>query len=691
MSEPRHNPERGAGTPDTSVSQEVLSLVIQNISEIVALIDSEGTIRFINPQVERVLGLRPSDLIGRNAFNVVHPEDVQRAALEFADTLQKNGERVPSVLRFQDSSGAWIPLEIIANNQLHDPDIRGILFSARDIRYRNEVEEAIHRANTDVEKRIEERTIEIARTNAALRLENQSRRHAEAQLQETVSLLNATFESTADGLLVISTEGKITSCNQKFLEMWHINPEAITSGDDEPLLFSVTDKVQNSADFLNKVRELYSQPRATSFDVVTLRDGRIFERYSQPQLIAERVVGRVWSFRDVTQGRQLENELRQSQKMEAVGRLAGGVAHDFNNILMLISGYAAQLVDHSNLSADDRGLCEQILTATKRAAAVTRQLLAFSRKHLVAPSATDLNVIVVDMERMLRRLLSDSVRLEISLSDRSLPVYVDVSQIEMVLMNLAINAQDAMPDGGVLTIGTRDIRSAPKDSEDIQNNHAVLEVKDTGRGMTPEIQAHIFEPFFTTKDVNKGTGLGLSTVYGIIQRAGGHIKVESQPGVGTSFQVYIPQTTVAPPALPAAPEQLPPARGTETILLAEDESGIRAMTRVYLEGLGYRVLEAADGLEGISISQEYRGNIDLIVSDISMPEMRGDAMVEAIRSARPMVKALYMSGFADQRASELGAAILHKPFAFPDLGRRVRSVLDSTGEEKGNKADSVAD
>ncbi|MGZ4866743.1 MAG: PAS domain S-box protein, partial [Candidatus Angelobacter sp.] len=652
--------------------------LIHNISDIVALVDAEGILRFINPRLETVLGYRAADMLGRDMFDFIHPEDFRRASLEYSQIIQKEGESVPSVLRIRDATGAWIPLEVIGNNQLKDPEIRGVIVTARDVRYREEVEEAIRSANVDVTERAEDRTTELARRNAALRIENQARLQTEKQLQQAISLLNATLDATADGILVVSTEGKISSCNGRFLEMWGVDCGSAIGQRDEELLGLALPQLQNSAQFLSKVKELYSSPEATSFDVLLLKDGRIFERYSQPQCIGERVVGRVWSFRDVTQSRHLEQELRQSQKMEAVGRLAGGVAHDFNNLLMLISGYLSQLASDSALAPGHRGVIEQLLATTKRGAALTRQLLAFSRKDQTAPIVADLNAIVLNMEGLLRRLLFDSIHLNISLSSDPLYVFLDVNQVELAIMNLAVNAQDAMPSGGTLSISTLNeaLTVTEPGGETSVTDYAVLEVTDTGHGMTPDIQSHIFEPFFTTKELGKGTGLGLATVYGIVQRAEGQIKISSRPNQGTSFRVYLRQSAVAPGTKNAAPEKLPAPRGHETILLAEDEAGIRAMTRAYLEGLGYRVLEAANGTEAVALSKEYRGAIDLVLTDVMMPGVRGDAVVKAIRQDRPEIQAIFISGFAEGTSIDRSLEILEKPFEFPDLAHRIRALLD---------------
>jgi PAS domain S-box-containing protein len=681
---------RVAAVMQASSCHKWFRTLIHNISDIVALIDAEGLLRFVNPRMETVLGYRSGDVLGHNIFDFIHPEDVPRATLEYSETLQRQGEGAPSVLRLRDSSGVWVPFEIIANNQLNDPEIQGVIFTARDVRYREEVEEAIRSANVDVEERAENRTTELAKRNANLRIENQARIHTEKQFQQAISLLNATLDATADGILVVSTEGKISSCNRRFLEMWGIDCMSAVGHRDEDLLARALPQLQNSAEFLAKVKELYSSPEAISFDVLHLKDGRTFERYSQPQLIGDRVVGRVWSFRDVTQARHLEQELRQSQKMEAVGRLAGGVAHDFNNLLMLTSGYLSQLANDSALSADHKSVVEQLLATTKRGAALTRQLLAFSRKDQTVPVVADLNAIVLNMERLLRRLLSDSIHLEISLFADPLYVFLDVNQVELAIMNLAVNAQDAMPSGGKLSISTwsEGLAVTEPSGKTSVNDYAVLEVTDTGHGMTLDTQAHIFEPFFTTKEPGKGTGLGLATVYGIVQRAEGQIKISSQLDQGTSFRVYLRQTVVAPGTKNVAPEKLAVPGGHETILLAEDEAGIRAMTRTYLEGLGYRVLEAANGTEAITLSKEYRGSIDLVLTDVMMPGVRGDAVVKAIRQDRPGVQAILISGFAEGTKIDRSLEILEKPFEFPDLARRIRTLLNLG---RAGSSDSAAD
>jgi two-component system, cell cycle sensor histidine kinase and response regulator CckA len=665
--------------------------IVENAPEILALLGPSGIIQYVSPQTEKLLGHRPADVEGRNIFEFIHPEDAPRAAQEYSDTIQHAGERAPSVLRLRDRNGDWLPFEIVASNCLENPAIGAVIFAARDLRFRKEIVAAIHRSNADIEAEAAKRTTELARINAELRIENQARRQAEDRLQQTVSVLNATLDSTADGLLVVSNDGKVTSCNRKFIEMWRLSCGASVGRADDSIIAEVLDQLQSPNEFVQRVRELYSDPAATSYDVLHFKDGRIFERYSQPQRVNGNIIGRVWSFRDVTRARNLELDLRQSQKMEAVGRLAGGIAHDFNNVLMLISGYASQLKE--NPSPEERdAIGGQILAATRRAASVTKQLLAFSRKQPEAPAVADLNLVVLNLERMLERLLSDQIQLQVSVAPDPQPIFADVSQMEMMIMNLAVNAQDAMPEGGRLSIATstHDIPVA-QDGGETTRTFAVLEVSDTGYGMTPDVQARIFEPFFTTKQLGRGTGLGLSTVLGIAERAGGRVEVQSELNRGTTFRVYLPQVQGATATAFVPSALLPPGGGTETILLAEDESGIRAMTRAYLESLGYSVLEAADGSEAVARAIEYGGPIHLVLTDLLMPGLRGDAVVKAIRAYRPGIKALFMSGYAEPGLSETADNILYKPFEFPELGRRLRQALDARPTDTKRPLDPAAD
>jgi CheY-like chemotaxis protein len=303
------------------------------------------------------------------------------------------------------------------------------------------------------------------------------------------------------------------------------------------------------------------------------------------------------------------------------------------------------------------------------------------------PEVVDLNRVVAGMQKMLQRLVSGRIQLVLNLFGEPLPVYVDPSQIELMIMNLAINARDAMPDGGVLTLSTSHevVSGDDKASADqARVDYVLLQVADTGYGMSDDIKRHIFEPFFTTKEVGKGTGLGLSTVYGIVEQAEGYINVESQPNAGSIFHIFLPRSkqTVSERA---KVQDLPPETGHETILLVEDETGIRTMTRMYLESLGYKVLEASNGREAFQISRQHQGVIDLLLTDIVMPGMRGDELVRKIREERPALAVIFISGYPDLQGMDASITVLEKPFTFPDLGRCVRSVLHEAQKQKERK------
>lgn len=657
-------------------SEKKARLLITGISEVVALLDEKGGIRWVSPQVQRVLGIAPSEVIGSNVFDFLHPQDRERAMAEYAKTTSEPGEAVPSVIRLKNKEGQWIPFEVIANNQLMDPDVKGVIFTGRDLRFRIEAEQAVRRANADFDRQVEQRTLELAKANAALRIENQERRYAQTQLEHSLSLLNATLESTVDGILVISNGGRVSSCNQKFLDMWHIPRIAVAGLRSPDLLASVAPQLEVPEEFLDDLEIMQAKPDTVGFKLLRLKDGRIFERYSQPQRVEGTIMGRVWSFRDVTQARRLEEELRQAQKMEAVGRLAGGVAHEFNNVLMIISGYADQLLKDVNLPENDRVYCERLIEATRRATVLVRQLLAFSRKHPIKPQTVDLNNIVTEISKMLQPLLSARVQLAVTCRDKNLMVYADPSQLELMIMNLVINARDAMPEGGILSLVTS-AETLPEDVvlPDSPKDFVVLEVSDTGVGMPPEIKQRIFEPFFSTKDVGRGTGLGLSMVYGIVEQANGHITVESEPNEGTTFRIYLPLSVHRTVEKPAPVELALPQRGTGTLLLVEDEGGIRMMTRKYLEDMGYTIWEADTGERAFNIFKEHKDEIELVVTDMIMPGMRGDDLVRKIREQRPQMAAIFISGYLDAGTMDQETSILEKPFSFPELGRRVEVAL----------------
>jgi len=386
--------------------------------------------------------------------------------------------------------------------------------------------------------------------------------------------------------------------------------------------------------------------------------------------------------------RATEERLRQAAKMEAVGQLAGGVAHDFNNLLTTVGGHAQLLLKRLPPGDALRRSAEQIAKAADRAAAVTRQLLAFSRKQVLQPRVLSLNGVATETAGLVRQLLGEHVRLATALDDRLPPVLADPTQIGQVLLNLVVNARDAMPDGGTITVTTRAETLAPghvRDGMPIEAGAwAVLAVADTGVGMSADVQSHVFEPFFTTKEAGKGTGLGLSTVYGIVKQSGGYVWVTSAVGAGTTFEVWLPAVPgSAHDALPTPARGVPLAApgGRETVLLAEDEGAVREFVRDVLVDAGYRVLDAADPAAALRAAALHDGPVHLLLTDVVMPGGTGRRLADALRAERPAARVLYMSGYTDHtvfRHARLdeGTPFLQKPFAPDALLAKVREVLD---------------
>jgi signal transduction histidine kinase len=395
---------------------------------------------------------------------------------------------------------------------------------------------------------------------------------------------------------------------------------------------------------------------------------------------------RMRSHMEKSQGeqRQLEERLRQAHKMEAVGRLAGGVAHDFNNLLTIIRGNSDLLIDREGSDNFHRRCVEQIQKAAGRAVSMTRQLLAFSRMQVLQPRVIELNTIVVEMGKMLPRLIGEHIEY-VFLPDSNLAsVKADPGQIEQVILNLAVNARDAMPDGGNLTVKTSNVvmseGEAAKRPPMTPGHYVLLSVTDTGHGMDDATKTHIFEPFFTTKEVGKGTGLGLATVYGVVKQSDGFIWVISSPGKGTTFEIYLPQVSgpVSKPDLEASPTAIP--RGTETILVVEDEAGVRELACQFLRVKGYAVLEAKDGHEALEIAGRYSGTIHLLLSDMVMPKMNGGELAGKLKAIRPNLRVAFMSGYSEFSRGEMGhefphAPVLQKPFSPASLVGIVREAL----------------
>ncbi len=500
---------------------------------------------------------------------------------------------------------------------------------------------------------------------------------------EQLELLEAALEASIDPFLIADAQGTIVWVNEGFVrqngyareEVLGKTPRILKSGLTDPAIYPAMWSTVLSA-------------RVWRGEVINRRKNG--STYVSEVTVAP-VIGRsgevthlVGCLRDLTEQRRLEAQLRQSQKMEAIGQLAGGVAHDFNNLLMAISGYNDLLLADLDESDPLRRHGEEVKKAADRAARLTRQLLAYSRKQVLLPKVINLNALVSDVEKMVRRLIGENIACATGLAPDLGSTKADPGQIEQVIMNLAINARDAMPKGGTLTLETSNVEVdeayALAHADSRPGPHVMLAVSDTGCGMDAETRAHVFEPFFTTKEQGKGTGLGLATVYGIVKQSGGHITLYSEPGHGTSFKIYLPRVDAPAEALPAdRPAEASP-RGTETILLVEDEDLVRGLVREALQSGGYAVLDACDGNEALQVSERHEGPIHLLMTDMVMPGMSGVELAKRLAPLRPQTKVLYMSGYTEHSMLQegvlnSGAAFVQKPVSLIALGQKVREVL----------------
>jgi two-component system, cell cycle sensor histidine kinase and response regulator CckA len=500
--------------------------------------------------------------------------------------------------------------------------------------------------------------------------------------QEALAASEERFRSLAEAsfdAIHITEGGIVREVNQGFLQMFGYSLDEVIG---RPVLDFVAEESRDA------VRQRLTRGIDGRFEAMGQRkDGQklFLEATGKYHEVGGRLE-RVTALRDLTEKRMLEEQFRQAQKMEAVGRLAGGVAHDFNNLLTVITSYASILVRDMSESDPRHDDLEQILKASSDAASLTRQLLAFSRQQVIAPRLVILEDVVLGTRKMLRRLIGEDVELISTLSETPSPVLIDPGQLEQVIMNLAVNARDAMPHGGRLTIET----SATEFDQAYAHTHwpatpgrfAMLAVSDTGVGMDEETRAKVFEPFFTTKELGKGTGLGLATVYGIVKQSGGFIWVYSEPGRGATFKIYLPLTDeVARPSGPHAEPTQPPS-GTETVLLVEDAPGVRAAVRHALEGYGYLVIDAPTPGAALGIVSKRREPIHLLLTDVVMPGMSGRQLAERVIAEWPELRVLYMSGYTNDVAVRHGLlgpglAYLQKPFAPDALAFKVREVLDA--------------
>lgn len=634
-------------------SEEIFRLISENAADMITVADSEERSLYSSSSYQRVLGYSPEELKNSSAFAQIHPEDVARVR-KAAEETRTTGRGNVIEYRMRHKNGSWRVIESTASLIfLPNSSSEKLVIISRDVTERRETIEALRRS--------------------------------EASFRSVV-------EHAPYGICRADRKGKLLEANPALHRMLGYQEPGVLLGESLP-----NDLFLDPQDFLRLSDVIEANEYFHEVEVTWKRlDGsHLAARCSGRRIVeSNQLEGYIELFaQDVTERMILERQLRMAGKMEAIGRLSGGIAHDFNNLLGVIIGYSKlirQRVDsHQTTLAE---FAEEVEKAGQRAAALTRQLLAFSRQQILTPTALDLNALVADMQKMLPRLLGEDVTVEIDLESDLGTVKADRSQLEQVVMNLAVNARDAMPAGGTIRIETAnaviDEAYARHHAGAKPGSHVLLSVSDTGTGMSPETVTHIFEPFFTTKEMGKGTGLGLATVYGIVKQSGGYIWVESEMGAGSSFKIFLP--TVFDQAVPiTVPQNTSAASGHETILLVEDAEPLRKLALRFLENHGYRVIQAQDGEEALRVVKGLTDPIHLMLTDVVMPGINGRVLAEKVLPTHPEMKVLYMSGYTDSFIAghgvlEQGAALIHKPFSEEELLAKAREVLDSRSGAPGH-------
>ena len=625
--------------------EELFHLISENAADMIAVVDMEGRRIFNSVSYQKVLGYSPAELQASSGFEQIHPDDRERVKHAAAEA-RRTGVGKTLEYRLRHKNGSWLVLESTSSViQNADGQPEKLVIVNRDVTERKKADESLRRLETGFRSVVEDAPYGIYRANTAGRF-----------LQVNPALKKMLGYETTEELLDKDLPGEI---------------------------FRYPEEYQRLTELLirtEEIKDLEMEWKRKDSTPITVRcSGRRVNEENGGLAYFEAFA------EDVTEKRILERQLRMAQKMEAIGRLSGGIAHDFNNLLGVIIGYSRVLKRELGASNPLAEHALEIEKAGQRAASLTKQLLAFSRQQVLSPAILNLNTLASDMEKMLPQLLGEDIEVSLVLDPKLGNVKADQSQLEQVIMNLAVNARDAMPDGGKLKIETS---NAELDQAYVRNHpgskigsFVLLAVTDTGTGMDAATLTHIFEPFFTTKELGKGTGLGLATVYGIVKQSNGYIGLESAIGKGTSFQIYLPRyagQAVADELKTDSPDNL---RGSETILLVEDSEPLRKLAKSFLDSRGFRVLSAESGEDALEVAKRFGGPFDLLLTDVVMPGMNGRILAENLLLRQPGIKVLYMSGYTDSFIAghgvlDPGIHLLHKPFIEEVLIRKVREVLD---------------
>lgn len=640
--------ERKQAEESARSSEARLRTVLEGMPVMLNAFDAHGTIILWNRECERVTGYRADEIEDNpRALELLYPENEYRAKM--LAEWKRNGH--------DDNGGTW--------------DITCKDGSSRTISWSN----------------VSDRVPIPGWATWAIGMDVTGQNRAEDELRQSQRVLRVVMDNIPQAIFWKDRDSIYLGGNSvAAANMGFGDPFQIVGMSDLEMPFLAPEE---AAFFISKDHEVMESnlPQYNIVEPFTRSDGKtIWLNTSKIPMHDDQgnVIGILGSYEDITERRKLEEQLCQSQKMEAIGQLAGGVAHDFNNLLTIILGYGELLVDMLAVDSPFQPPAREICHAADRAASLTRQLLAFSRKQILTPVVLDLNVVVANTEKMLQRLIGEDIILTTILDPSISQVKVDPGQIEQVILNLAVNARDAMPNGGKLIVESRNTKLTVEDCaghpEWKPGRYVVLSMRDAGCGMTPEVMDHIFEPFYTTKAQGKGTGLGLATVYGIIRQSEGFLTVSSEVGVGTDFTVYLP-IVESSPDVKTSEDLVTPLAGSETVLLVEDEEALRRFIRRSLEKLGYNVLVAANGREGMSIADAHVDEIDIVVTDVVMPELSGRQLAEYLRARDQNLKVLFMSGYTNDAVLRNGISaeqdsFLQKPFSGKDLAKRLREMLD---------------
>ena len=637
---------------DHNRAEQRFRSLVQSSSDLIITIDAGGVMRYVSPSAERVLGYGAEHLPAQNIFAYVHPPDLDRFRAFFTRILRKPGFSAEEGYRFRRSDGSWADLWVVGTNLLHDSNIQGIVVNCRDVSAQTRAEKARVEAETRYRTLVEQ--LATITYIAKLGLHGEWL-YVSPQIEAILGFSPSEW---------LSEPGLWVS---------RVHP------DDRRLVEETEEATFSGKPFRAEYRMFRRDGK-----VIWVNDTAAVVHDSDGNTLLHGVMV------DVSERKQLETQLRQAQKMQAVGRLAGGIAHDFNNLLTVITGYAHSLLERDHPAEDEvRRSAERIGSAAARAAALTRQLLAFGRRQMLEPRVLNLNSVIAEMDKIMRRLVTENIEIVTKLGASLGSVKADPAQIEQVILNLVINARDAMPEGGVLTVETANLELdrgyADEHSTVRPGPYVMLAVSDTGMGMDADTQARIFEPFFTTKETGKGTGLGLSTVYGIVEQSEGYIWVYSEPGRGSSFKTYLPRVDQAAQAVLKPTIELSAIHGTEKILLVEDDRMVRDLAQSVLRNCGYTVIAPERIADMESVCREYAGWVDLLLTDVVMPGVSGRDLASSMTSLRPDMKVLYMSGYTDNAIVHKGLLdpgiwFLPKPFTPATLAAKVREVLDHPGK-----------